>query len=341
MATFEDENPSLENYWRAVVLFGRNVASYKFALAKSLLELSAQNRSTVTYEELAIPFSTHITEHLKLADKQGTSSGSKFLDACRKFNENELSQDALVSTTAKLGFVNVIDAFHIVNNKEIPVRFFHERSDKRGIDLSDQFFELSEFPQFENLSKEAESRWRLVETAWALNISRSLITVFHDDESQSFYARDRSLSRVNITSSKSALNGYQKGKCFYCFVDLSLNDSESGQITDVDHFFAHALKQHDGFKDINSVWNLVLSCYDCNRGPGGKFAWLPEIRFLERLHKRNEFLISSQHPLRETLIQQTGSTDMERCNFLNKYYSNAVDRLIHKWSPRVEHAPVF
>lgn len=29
--------PILENYWRAII--GRNVASYKFALARSLLEL--------------------------------------------------------------------------------------------------------------------------------------------------------------------------------------------------------------------------------------------------------------------------------------------------------------
>lgn len=35
--------PTLENYWRAVILFGRNVASYKFALGKSLLEFASQS----------------------------------------------------------------------------------------------------------------------------------------------------------------------------------------------------------------------------------------------------------------------------------------------------------
>ncbi len=39
MSKFYEIEPSLENYWRAVILFGRNVASYKFALAKSLHEL--------------------------------------------------------------------------------------------------------------------------------------------------------------------------------------------------------------------------------------------------------------------------------------------------------------
>ena len=35
---FVDKNPSLSTYWRSVILLGRNTASYKFALAKSLLE---------------------------------------------------------------------------------------------------------------------------------------------------------------------------------------------------------------------------------------------------------------------------------------------------------------
>jgi hypothetical protein len=39
MSVFEEEHPSLESYWRSVVLFGNNVASYKFALAKTLVGL--------------------------------------------------------------------------------------------------------------------------------------------------------------------------------------------------------------------------------------------------------------------------------------------------------------
>ena len=37
ISVFQEAEPSLESYWRSVILFGRNVASYKFALAKSLL----------------------------------------------------------------------------------------------------------------------------------------------------------------------------------------------------------------------------------------------------------------------------------------------------------------
>jgi hypothetical protein len=41
---------------------------------------------------------------------------------------------------------------------------------------------------------------------------------------------------------------------------------------------------------------------------------------LARLHNRNEFFIGSHHPLRETLINQTGSTTAERANFLSTTY---------------------
>ncbi|WP_188032876.1 hypothetical protein [Psychrobacter sp. ANT_WB68] len=51
---------------------------------------------------------------------------------------------------------------------------------------------------------------------------------------------------------------------------------------------------------------MVLACSDCNRGTNGKFAKLLDIKLLERLHTRNEYLIGSHHPLRETLMLQTG-----------------------------------
>lgn len=55
IATFQEEHPSLESYWRSVILFGRNVASFKFALAESLIDLSKDGRSDVTLDELAAP----------------------------------------------------------------------------------------------------------------------------------------------------------------------------------------------------------------------------------------------------------------------------------------------
>ena len=81
----------------------------------------------------------------------------------------------------------------------------------------------------------------------------------------------------------------------------------------------------------------MLCCHSCNRGPKGKFALLPELVFLERLHSRNSFLINSHHPLRETLILQTGATELERRRFLQAIYNQSKELLIRNWRPEFEH----
>ena len=86
MPSFLPTQPSNEDYWRGIVLLGRNVATYKLALAKSLLELAPAGETFITMEELAVPYAHHPAEHLKKAQRQITSSRSQFLDTCRKFN---------------------------------------------------------------------------------------------------------------------------------------------------------------------------------------------------------------------------------------------------------------
>lgn len=343
MVRFLDEQqPPLESYWRAIVLFGMNVASYKFALGKSLLGLAQNGITRVTLEDLAVPFSTYVVEHLRNAPKQATSPSSKFLNVCQQYIDGTISQDALTANTVKLGFVNVLDAFHIVNQAEIPVRFFADARKDRlgGIILSDELLHMAETISFTDLPQEIEARWRLVETAWELNMSRNLLVVRYDGTGNLLFTEDTSRRRVDITSSRAALNGYQKGKCFYCFGNISVMGS-SPYLADVDHFFPHSLKQVQIADPIDGVWNLVLACPSCNRGSAGKFALLPAKKYLERLYKRNEFYINSHHPLRETLIHQTGASPDARAAFLRSNYEQARNCLIHTWETGFEHEPAF
>lgn len=204
MTDFLAKAPTLDANWRAVVLFGRNVASYKFALAKTLLELADRADDRVPLEELAAPFSRHLCEHLKIVDKQTTSRSSQFLDACRAFNRGELSEDALISTTARLGFVNVIDAFHVVGSGPVPIRFFHdERGGQRGaggaIRLTDDLRRLAGSVQGGSLADEAEARWRLVEAAWQLELPRAGIAL-QADAAQDLLFVDAAERRIRRTS---------------------------------------------------------------------------------------------------------------------------------------------
>jgi hypothetical protein len=332
-AAFNLATPSLEDQWRAIILFGANVASYKFALAKTLLELAPNEGDILKLEQLAIPFARHVSEHLKLADKQSTSASSRFLDSCRKFNRGEIAEDELAAHCSRLGFVNVIDAFHIVNRSPTSAAFFvDERKNRGGIRITENFSRFLAGQRKSTLTAEVESRWRLVETAWELGVNRNLVGIEFQPEGETLVSVDRLLRRKPVTGSRSALNGYQRGRCFYCFSPLDISEGQTN--TDVDHFFPHVLKNHGFGGLVDGVWNLVLSCKDCNRGKDGKSALLPSPQLLERLHARNEFLIESHHPLRETIMGQTGSTEIERIQFLKMWHSEALQRLIHLWEPR-------
>ena len=248
---FQEEKPSLESYWRSVVLFGRNTASYKFSLAESLLDFAKQGKTTVSLDELANPFSGNICRHIKKEERQATNASSTFLEACSDFVKEKISHEQLINSTVNNGFRYVLDCFHKVNGEELPVRFY-EKSGKQ----------------------------------------------------------------------------------------LILTD-DSSNTCDVDHFFPHTLQHLMPEVNLNGVWNLVLACPNCNRGTNGKFAKVPEIKYLERLHKRNEFLISSHHPLRETIINQTGKTEQERAAFLRDIDRRAINLLIHRWNTEERQEPSF
>jgi CRISPR/Cas system Type II protein with McrA/HNH and RuvC-like nuclease domain len=147
------------------------------------------------------------------------------------------------------------------------------------------------------------------------------------------------MRRVDITSVRDSLNGYQKGKCFYSFQDISINKKDPN-ICAVDHFLPHVNKVAHSKRgvNINGVWNLVLADSNVN---SNKSTRIPEIRFLERLFNRNEFYIESKHPLAETIVNQTGATKEARRNFLETQYNIALSHSIHKWKPQFEHIGNF
>jgi hypothetical protein len=147
------------------------------------------------------------------------------------------------------------------------------------------------------------------------------------------------MKRTSITSVRDALNGYQKGKCFYSFFDISVSP-KSPDLCHVDHFIPHSRKmEHSKLgANINGVWNLVLASKGTNLA---KNAILPHRRYLERLHRRNEFFIGSKHPLAETIINQTGLTTETRRKFLETQYQVALNNSISTWTPNNELPSTF
>lgn len=330
--------PSLNNIWRSIIMRGANVASYKFALGEALIYFVNRGKSFVSIEELATPFSEAVCRHINKVEKQITNPNpGNFLRACKDYNSSVINKDKLLDITVNYAFRDVIDRFHIVNRIEMKKKFYiDERKKKKGLTITDELLKLKEGFQFENLPQELEARWRLVETAWSLNISPRLLEVQYNDvlEDLNINQLDRDeFKRIVVTSCRDALNGYQRGKCFYCDHKISIQ-LNSDYFADVDHFLPHCLIKHNFGYNVNGVWNLVLSCTDCNRGDNGKFSKVPGQKFLDKLNTRNNWFISSHHPLRETIINQTGRTPKKRIQYLNDAFNDALKIFPYSnWNP--------
>ena len=112
---FKNFKPTEDAYWRSIILFGSNTASYKFALGMALLELIDNEQNSVSLKDLSPIFVKYICEHLKVAPRQTTNNSSTFLDACKSYNENIITKEQLIDITEKNAFNYVIDKFPIVN----------------------------------------------------------------------------------------------------------------------------------------------------------------------------------------------------------------------------------
>ena len=60
---------------------------------------------------------------------------------------------------------------------------------------------------------------------------------------------------------------------------------------------------------------------------------MPAPPLVARLHERNNWLVDSHHPLRETVMMQTGADAEARASFLRARQRVALDALVHEWEP--------
>ncbi|MCD0171943.1 HNH endonuclease domain-containing protein, partial [Deinococcus sp. 23YEL01] len=134
--------------------------------------------------------------------------------------------------------------------------FEDDRRGRGGIVLTDHLLALpaDRAIQHGNLRHEVEARWRLVETAWSLNLPPRQLQVRFDDQTGdlSIVAEDR--RRRSVTQARHALDGYQRGRCFYCGREISLEADTLN--AEVDHVFPWILPSRGLNIDIDGIWNL-------------------------------------------------------------------------------------
>ncbi|MCD2435789.1 hypothetical protein LQE88_07285 [Acidaminococcus sp. NSJ-142] len=169
LKVLQQQFPRVQACWAAIVLYGQHSATYKFALARCLLELAQRGQKRVSLEELAVPYAWYLCIHTARAPRQFTSRSSTVFRSCEEFNAGKINQEALLQVVVQYGFNNVLDAFHIVNGEAVPVRFFEKRfvGSSKGIVLTEALFQLVRQGNVQQLLLEVEQRWGEVEAAWA------------------------------------------------------------------------------------------------------------------------------------------------------------------------------
>ena len=342
MSKFIIDN-SLDTNFRSIFLIGANTATYKFALAKTLLELPQINKSFISLEELSPLYAQHMMKHIESGKQQIQGKGtSKFLNALYLHTQNQISEELMLHVTKSEGFKCVLDAFHNLPQKQQATRFFEKiiQNKKQGIIITDELFQLKETSNTYNFIDEIEGRWNLVESAWSEN---SLIHVQYDTNTENLYYLKpvsnnsflHSHLRKNLTPIRKPLNGYQKGKCFYCFKPISIQSNQH-DTCDVDHVIPMSIQYGSSYDlQLNEVWNLVLACKECNRwDQDGKAGQLPKQDFILQLYHRNEYFIESNHPLKENIILRLGKKSEQRFDFLIKRFDFACTIRKPTWTPK-------
>ena len=300
---FNTSENSVNSTLRTIILFGRNVSTYKFALASSLLKLKPKN--FITYEELRDEFLNSLLTHYKKNRNQYQAGENSLTRAFDKYILDDNWNDLLISAEKNI-YNNVFDAFHNVGGGSIKKEhlLFEHLAHEKKLVLTDNINELLEQQNnIEELTKENESRWMIVEEAWKNNLSPNFLVY---NQSTNEFISVSSTDRINLRSAVSVLLPYQHGCCFYCRKKINAYaNSEDSDFPDVDHFIAHSYFKRPELIHINpdGIWNLVIACKECNRGIGGKFERLPDLCYQSEIINRNVlFTEEHRHSLKNSIL---------------------------------------
>ena len=293
-----------KDFWRAIILYGLNTATYKMALGQSLINFINANKTIVTIHELAEDFFEQYRERLKNGMPQLNLPNRLTVmeRVIKNYDLGRISRAEAIDKVAKEAFNDVIPRFHKLDDKPIPIKFYEFNDNK--LTITDNVFEIFSDNKNDVLKSELSSRWALLEAAFLMKKENNELI----NDIRNFYLQ-KGYERTDITGTRPVLNGYQEGVCFYCG-EIMLEDD-----IHVDHVIPRQLLNHD------DIWNLVLAHDFCNVQ---KSDALPNRSYIEKLIQRNEYFIVSNHPIKNKLLQQLGFSPKERRGYVLKAYEDAT-----------------
>ena len=301
-------NTKFENvdYWKAIILYGLNQATYKIALGKTLLELAEKKENVIDWTVLSKTFFDNYVSRLKNKSypQQNNPSRKTVMErVVDSFRVGKINYNEAISKVATDAFNDVIPRFQTIGTDKSIVgeRFYHYDHGKK-LYLHDSVFQIQEDYNNE-LSNELNARWSLLEGAFSIVHGNWELS----NDIRDVYLRN-GYERKDITKNRPFLQGYQGNVCFYCGESIMDGDIH------VDHVIPRQFIQHD------EIWNLVLSHSLCN---WHKDDALVGKHYLEKLLARNENIMGSNHPWKKKIIDALGSTQTKRAKSTWYHYDNA------------------
>lgn len=296
------------DYWKAIILYGLNNATYKIALGKSLIDLTQTGITTVLWEELSKSFLHQYVQRLQENNTPQQANPSRMTvmeRIVKELHAGRITETEAIVQVSQKGFNDVIPRFQtILKDKDLVQNKFYTFDFGKKLILHDALFEVSE-TGIAPLEGELETRWSLLEGAF---------TIVKDNWQLSNDIREIYLSKGHARKCLSGnipfLNGYQGDTCFYCGEPMAANDIH------VDHVLPRQVIHND------EVWNLVLSHSYCNTSKSDK---LVGPHYIEKLIARNENIMGSNHPLKAKIEKELGSTPLKRRHKLQWHYGNVKD----------------
>ena len=301
MDKFEDVD-----YWKGIVLYGLNQATYKIALGKTILELASQDKEAVEWDQLSKVYLDTYIERLKTnynPQQSNPSRKTKMERIIDSLNKGLIDYEGAIYSVGTDAFNDVVPRFQTIGtDKDIVGEKFYHFDFGKKLYLHDATFQINETSKKE-LSDELDARWSLLEGAFSLA---------HGDFKLSNDVREvyleNSYTRTNITGNIPFLQGYQGNTCFYCGEKIGDKDVH------VDHVLPRQFIQHD------EIWNLVLSHSICNMNKNDS---LIGKHYFDKLVARNENIMGSNHPWKKKIADALGDTPVKRNKSMLYHYENA------------------
>jgi hypothetical protein len=293
-----------EDFFKGIVLFGLNTATYKMALARTLIQASREQKNYLAWEDLSEQYFQAYLERIESnpMPQQGNPHRlTKMERIVQDFKVGSLTKQQAIQKVADTAFVDVVPRFQTVGtDSNLVANYFYDIEFGKKLVLKDTLLDFGS-EQLEIINVEVTARWSLLEAAFSINQTNFSLA----NNIREIYLLD-GYERKPITNNIPFLSGYQGNSCFYCG-ELLGNDIH------IDHVLPRQVINHD------EVWNLVLAHGHCNLLKSDKLAGP---HFIEKLVARNENIMGSNHPWKAKIAASLGANPKDRAASLSKHYDN-------------------